>query len=491
MSNISIQTEFCRPLSNYKLPKAVLRQEQELLELDELIKKVQLDLEFLNHCQSDPSLRNRRPEKLLYHLKLTLLQRLRPCSDRDFEALVSRNEAMHQFLGISKLDEASTRPPSRSSICRSRQMFSDVIIEAFTRRITEQALQRLPAEEPFSAVVEPQIEIWTDTTAIEPNAHYPVDWILLADAVRSFVRKIRTIRKSGLAPLRVMSAAKKWQSQMNHHSIAFRAIQRKKDSKQKEKEVKKGFRKILNLTRLAKRGMLKVRDHLDKNRAATRWSEARIQKVLGEVDTLLSNLQVAEEQSIQRILKGEPVPSEQKLLSLYESDMRVIHRGKAGKSIEYGNLLRVSENESGLIVDWKYYQEKAPNDSQQLPEVLESINRNYGPVQAVCADRQFDSPQNRILLTQEEIINAICPRSVPAMKERLKDKDIRLRLKRRASTEALIATIKNVYLKGKLRAKGFPSQCRLLALAIMTHNLKKLLEFSRRKKSEVPQLLAA
>jgi hypothetical protein len=144
MSNISIQTEFCRPLSNYKLPKAVLRQEQELLELDELIKKVQLDLEFLNHCQSDPSLRNRRPEKLLYHLKLTLLQRLRPCSDRDFEALVSRNEAMHQFLGISKLDEASTRPPSRSSICRSRQMFSDVIIEAFTRRITEQALQRLP-----------------------------------------------------------------------------------------------------------------------------------------------------------------------------------------------------------------------------------------------------------------------------------------------------------------------------------------------------------
>ncbi len=122
----------------------------------------------------------------------------------------------------------------------------------------------------------------------------------------------------------------------------------------------------------------------------------------------------------------------------------MIHRGKAGKNIEYGNLLRVSENESGLIVEWRYYHEKAPNDSQQLPEVLESIHRNYGPVEAVCADRQFDSPQNRDLLAQKEIIYAICPRFVPAMKERLKDKDIRLRLKRRASTEALIATIKNV-----------------------------------------------
>lgn len=293
-------------------------------------------------------------------------------------------------------------------------MFPDEIIEAFTRRITELALQSQASEEPASVGVEPQIEAWIDTTAIEPNAHHPVDWILLTDAVRFCVRKIRTIRKSGLAPLRVMSAAKKWQSQMNQLSIAFRAIQRKKDSKQKEQEVKKGFRKILNLTCLAKRGMLKVRDHLDKNRAATHWSEARIQRVLGEVDALLSNLQVAEEQSIQRILKGEPVPSEQKLLSLYEPDMRVIHRGKAVKNIEYGNLLRVSENESGLIVEWKYYQEKAPNDSQQLPEVLESIQRNLGPVKAVCADRQFDSPQNRDLLAQKEIINAICPRSVPA-----------------------------------------------------------------------------
>ena len=166
--------------------------------------------------------------------------------------------------------------------------------------------------------------------------------------------------------------------------------------------------------------------------------------------------------------------------------MRVIHRGKAGKSIEYGNSLSVSEKQRGLIVDWSYYQEKAPNDSKQLPEVLASVSRNYGPVSAVCADRQFDSPENRALLAERDIINAVCPRSIPAMMEVLKDKDIRSRLKRRASTEALIATIKNVYLKGKIRAKGFTSQHRLIAQAIMTHNLKKLLSFTLSKRAQIP-----
>ena len=491
MRTISIQPELCRPLSNFRLPKAVLEQEQKLRELDELIKKNRLDLEFLALCQSEPSLQSHSPKTMLLHFKLVLLQRFYPHSVRGMELLVSRNEAMHQFLGISRLDDSSVRPPSKTKINNSVNMFPAELIESFNQRITELALECQLADVSVCEQEAPFIEVWTDTTAIEPHAHYPVDWILLADAVRSFARKIRTIRKSGLAYLRIMSAAKKWQSRMNHLSIAFHSIRRKKASEQKEKEVKNCFRQILNLARLAKQGMLKVRDHLDEHRATTRWSEGRIQRVLGDVDKLLSNLQNADEQAVGRILKGEQMPSDEKLLSLYEEDMQVISRAKSGKSIEYGNTLRVSENQDGLIVDWHYYQEKAPNDSKQLPEVLESVTRNYGPVAAICADRQFDSPENRKMLAERNIINAVCPRSVPAMKEALKDKDIRSRLKRRASTEALIATIKNVYLKGKIRAKGFASQHRLIGQAIMAHNLKKLLSFTLSKRSQIPKPRAA
>ena len=175
MSTLSIQPELCRPLSNFRLPKVVLRQEQKLLELDELIKKGQLDLEFLNRCQSEPSLQIHRPQTILFHLKLILLQRMYPRSDRDFEILVSRNEVMHRFLGISRLDDCSVRPPSRSTICRAREMFPAQLIEKFNQRITELALQLQLSDVSVCAQEEPQIEVWTDGTAIEPNAHYPVD----------------------------------------------------------------------------------------------------------------------------------------------------------------------------------------------------------------------------------------------------------------------------------------------------------------------------
>ena len=157
------------------MPKVVLEQEQKLRELDELIKKNGLVLEFLNRCQSEPSLQIHRPQTILFHLKLTLLQRVYPRFDRDFEQLVSRNEAMHQFLGISRLDDSSVRPPSKTKIKinNSGKMFPAELIEKYNQRITELALELQLADVSVCEQEAPQIEVWTDSTAIEPHARDP------------------------------------------------------------------------------------------------------------------------------------------------------------------------------------------------------------------------------------------------------------------------------------------------------------------------------
>ncbi len=53
----------------------------------------------------------------------------------------------------------------------------------------------------------------------------------------------------------------------------------------------------------------------------------------------------------------------EKILSLYEDDMQVLVRGKAGAEAEFGNTLVPGEAPSGLIVAWKLYQEPAPADA--------------------------------------------------------------------------------------------------------------------------------
>ena len=40
--------------------------------------------------------------------------------------------------------------------------------------------------------------IWMDATCLEANIHFPVDWILLRDAVRTLIKAILCIRRHGL-----------------------------------------------------------------------------------------------------------------------------------------------------------------------------------------------------------------------------------------------------------------------------------------------------
>jgi hypothetical protein len=37
-----------------------------------------------------------------------------------------------------------------------------------------------------------------DTTCVQANIHFPVDWVLLRDAARTLIKAIRVIRKHGL-----------------------------------------------------------------------------------------------------------------------------------------------------------------------------------------------------------------------------------------------------------------------------------------------------
>ena len=41
-----------------------------------------------------------------------------------------------------------------------------------------------------------------------------------------------------------------------------------------------------------------------------------------------------------------------KILSLYEQDVRILVRGKAGAEVEFGNALYLAEQADGLIVDY-------------------------------------------------------------------------------------------------------------------------------------------
>ena len=158
----------------------------------------------------------------------------------------------------------------------------------------------------------------------------------------------------------------------------------------------------------------RYRDLLERNCAQTQWTQAQAQQVLRRMDQVLEQLPQARRQARQRIIQGQPVANADKILSLYEPDVHVIVRKKAGAEVEFGNTLLLAENPQGLILDWELFQESAPADSALLPWTIGRMETAYGPkLKAVAADRGFDNEVNRIGLAEDGIYNAVCSGARP------------------------------------------------------------------------------
>ena len=97
----------------------------------------------------------------------------------------------------------------------------------------------------------------------------------------------------------------------------------------------------------------------------------------------------AQKQAHERIIGGRPVANAEKILSLYDTQVRVIVRGKAGAEVEFGNTVLLGENRQGIILDYEVFRESAPADSQilfgSLLRVWEATGRH---VAAVVTDAQ-------------------------------------------------------------------------------------------------------
>ena len=185
----------------------------------------------------------------------------------------------------------------------------------------------------------------------------------------------------------------------------------------------------------------------------------------------LQELPEARRQARERILAGRQVDNADKILSLYEPDVHVIVRKKAGAPVEFGNTLLLGENPQGVIVDWELFKDSAPADSKLLPGSVGRMEKIYGPLKALGADRGFDNLVNREGLAEDGICNGVCPRSPTALKKRMRSPKFRELQRRRAQTEGRIGIIKNVFLRGRPRCKGFTNRNLTITWTVLVHNL--------------------
>jgi hypothetical protein len=233
---------------------------------------------------------------------------------------------------------------------------------------------------------------------------------------------------------------------------------------------------------------------ISKHWERTDWTRAQAQQILRRVDGVLNLLPRAQKQAHERIIGARQVPNADKILSLYEPEVRVIVRGKTGAEVEFGNTVLLGENRQGVILDYEIFRESAPADSQILFGSLLRVREGTGrDVAAVVTDRGFYSASNRRTLREGTAFDALCPRPPSLLRERMKEEKFARLQRRRAQTEARIAILKRNFLGRPMRARSFEHRELALAWGVLTHNLWMLARMRKRnrKKKAVPLPKAA
>ena len=402
---------------------------------------------------------------------------------RGFAARLADSPLLQYFCGISEV--LCITVPSKSTLERYDKWWPQTDLGQAVRE-----LLGVGAATPEKLRVPEAVDLesaFLDTTCLSANIHYPVDWVLLRDATRTLMKAVQLIRGRGLKHR--MEEPKTFLTRINRLCIQMTHASRKTDRQRHRKQTLRQMDRLVGTVRNHAR---RYREVLAQHWSRTDWSQAQAQQVLRRIDGVLKQLPQAREQARQRILQDQPVANAEKILSLYEPDVQVIVRKKAGAEVEFGNTLFLAENSQGLILDWELFQESAPADSALLPWSVGRMEKAYGPkLKAVAADRGFDNEANRVGLAQEGIYNAVCPRSPQQLRERSGSWKFKRLQRRRGQTEGRISIVKNVFLNGRMRSKGFTHRALTVTWTVLVHNLWVLARMQLRAQAAQPQAQAA
>jgi hypothetical protein len=400
-------------------------------------------------------------------LRCNIARQLTEKEYRKFSRRLAEGVLLQWFCLIDRMDKVKV--PSKSTLERYDKLLPEPEMRALIDMLNYQAVEESERLELAEAL---KLDVYlSDTTCVKANIHFPTDWVLLRDGVRTLMKAVKVIRKHGLRHR--MPDPDKFLRDANRLSIEMSQSRRRPDSMKRRKTV---LRRMKCLTKLVKEHAERYSLRLQADwRKETDLSEGRMKQIVRRIDGVVEQLPAAIRQAHERIIGGRKVENRDKILSLYEPDLHVIVRNKADAEVEFGNTLYLAEQENGLIVDWKLEKEISPGDVALLRPSMERMKTVFGRYpSAAGADRGFASRANHQWLEKEKITDAICPRSPQELTKRMKNKKFRKIQKRRAQTEGRIGIMKNVFLGRPLRSKGFENRELAVTWAVLAHNLRLL-----------------
>lgn len=319
-------------------------------------------------------------------------------------------------------------------------------------RINVRLLETAAAEK-----VERGERIRIDSTVTAAAIHAPSDSSLLWDSVRVMVRLLSQAQK--LARARSLAYH-------DHRRVAKKRAYAIAYGRKPAKRVQ-WYRDLLTITRAT----LSYIDAAESQLRRSLEREPRLQAWQAEVDHYRPLIEQVIAQTERRVLHGEKVPAQEKLVSLFEEHADIIV--KARRETQYGHKLNLSMGRSGLLLD-AVVEEGNPADSERFMPMIERHIGRYGKApKQVAADGGYASIANlecaKACGAQDVAFHKKSGLAIEAMvKNRWTYRQLR---NFRAGIEAGISCLKRAYGLARCTWKGLQHFHAYVWSAVVAYNL--------------------
>lgn len=254
--------------------------------------------------------------------------------------------------------------PSASTLQRNVKRIGEETWGSINRLLLDYARRR---------GVEDGQKVRIDATVTPSNIHPPTDSSLLDDSVRVLTRLLlQAHEEHGVTRF------------PSRHRRAKRRTLDVLNAKVRRKRTK-AYRDLLAVTK-------ETVEYARTAVAELRAADGIASRLTRQIEHYLPLIECVIDQTERRVLRGESVPAEDKIVSIFECHTDIIIKDK--RDTHFGHKLTLSGGRSGLILDW-VVEDGNPADSTLALRMLERLQTIYGraPRQAAF-DGGFASKQN-------------------------------------------------------------------------------------------------
>jgi IS5 family transposase len=337
-----------------------------------------------------------------------------------------------------------------------------------------------------------------DSTVTESNIHYPTDHRLLDDAARVLSR---SLRRAGQVVPADAPEEKAWfrdrhrQARRLARQIGQRARQagrqagrqsRQKSAENKDKSLGL-YRQLIQVVEMLiqQAGWVCARLGLSTHPAALRLKCA--------IEHYTPLAQRVIDQTRRRVLQGEQVPAEDKLVSLFEPHTYIICRGKAKPNdTEFGHKVWFAEVEGGFISEYRLLDGNPP-DAQHVIPSLDAHRRSFGhSPHELSGDRGLYSLENeqQARVAGVKRVSLPKPGSKTPRRQRLeRQRWFRAAQRFRCGVEGRISQLRRARRLNRCLNHGIPGFERWIGWGVVANNLAAVVNTAIKRRTSIGQSL--